>query len=237
MKRLKKIFMSIFVISIITGNGYSQEIKMSTKADIQTIQSVKIQNLQSDLTPETDAEQTITPKKEKDLSNHEIYIGYGFPGSLGPIMLSGLENLIVLIFTGGTHETKIKQYGTAQVGYDWHCIPGKGLLVGGIITVEPFTTTAQSTSTNTEGSIVEAVLLSLQASVKYQYGWEYVRLYHGLSAGLGLVFSDNSSVSPTFIMNIIPIGVKVGKEKYPCFFADIGLGSTAIVNAGISYRF
>lgn len=206
------IFALVFLAFFSTSNVYSQE------------------NNEIINTEENSYEQ---PEKKLP-SAHQIYLGYGYPGSLYTKFLSGAVNFFSVIASVGNQEEEQISYGIAQLGYDWFCIPGQGLSVGALATVEPYTIKIINNSSETK--IENQTMITFQANVKYQYGWKFVKLYHGLSAGIGLMILE-TDLSPIFVFNIIPIGVKVGNEQGLNFYADIGFITTPIINAGASYRF
>lgn len=183
--------------------------------------------------------ESTTEKNQKLQSPHEVYFGIGYPNSIMPIFVGGMQDILTAIFTGGKQGTKLTSYGATQLGYNWYCIKGKGLSVGALFTAEPYKTNYIFKDTPENNYEEITTMFTIQATAKYQYGWKYVRLYHGVSIGLGIVtiYQDTPSTSAIFAFNIIPIGIKAGKEQGLNFYADIGIGSTPVINAGAAYRF
>lgn len=177
------------------------------------------------------------PVNKADISAHEVYLGYGYPNSISPMFVGGIQTFLTALFSGGTQNTSLHGAGVIQAGYNWYCIPDNGFSVGGIITFEPYKIEHINTKTPENNSTENILMTTIQGTVKYQYGWKYVRLYHGVSIGLGISSKINDNTTCVFAFNIIPIGIKAGKEQGINFFADVGVGSTPIINAGASYRF
>lgn len=182
---------------------------------------------------------SLLPEENQNLSDkpsaHEIYLGYGYPNSLSTLFINGFTDIFITIFTGGQQSVKTSGIGVFQLGYDWYV--KDGLSLGGTAIIEPYKTISKSNSSESAVT-TNGIIYTILGKVKWQYGWEYVRLYHSLSLGLALNTTiENPSIYPTFAFNLTPIGVKVGKEKGVNFFAELGLGSTSLINAGISYRF
>ena len=176
---------------------------------------------------------SVIPLTAQSRNSNEIYLGYGYPKTVGTSLIGGFTEIFSTIFTGGQAGMKTTGPGVAQIGYNRYLTDN--IAVGGIFTFEPFTMTSNS---GDNVNVSKNGLFSIQGTFKYQYGWEWVRLYHGISMGVGInAFFDGGSPSAMFIMNLIPIGVKVGKDEGFNFFLDMGLWSTALINAGASFSF
>ena len=176
---------------------------------------------------------SIIPLTAQTRNSNEVYLGYGYPKTVGTSLVGGFTEIFSTIFTGGQAGVKTTGPGVTQLGYNRYLTDN--IAVGGIFTVEPFTMTSGSGENE---SVTKNGLFTIQGTFKYQYGCEWVRLYHGISLGIGInAFFSGGNPSATFIMNLIPIGVKIGKNEGFNFFLDVGLWSTALINAGASFSF
>ena len=165
---------------------------------------------------------------------NEVFLGYGYPKSVGITFISGFTDFFTILFSGGTNTNKTVSPGIAQIGYN-RFLTDK-IAVGGTFTAEPFNMT--NTSEGGISNTTHNALFTIQGNFKYQYGWEWVRLYHGVRMGLGLTTNfDDGSVTPSFAFDLIPIGIKIGKIDGFNFYADVGLWTTALFNAGVTYTF
>ena len=169
-------------------------------------------------------------------TGHEIYAGYGYPNSLGTKFVNGMADIFSIIFSGGSQSIKTTGPGVVQLGYNY--IFQNGFSVGGFFTYEPYTLDYVNINNSAQNRHSKQTVFTIQATAKYQYGWKYARLYHGVSAGVSILADfDEDTAGAAFTLNIIPIGVKVGLEKGINFYADVGLWSSPLINAGLSYRF
>ena len=75
-------------------------------------------------------------------------------------------------------------------------------------------------------------LITLQAKVTGQYGWEHFKLYHSISGGILIV--PDGGLSPVFDVTVL--GLKADFERFN-IFVEGSFPSTAILKAGASFKF
>ena len=164
---------------------------------------------------------------------NEVYVGYGYPKTLSVGLIGGFTNFFSILFTGGLSTMKTTGPGVTQLGYNRFITDN--VAVGGLFTFEPYTVT------NTSGETVSVSKqgnFTTQVNVKFQYGWDHIKLYHRVSAGLGLMFDfTNDTTTPTFTMDIVPIGIKAEIYRGINLYADVALWSTSLINLGANYTF
>ena len=108
---------------------------------------------------------------------------------------------------------------TFTAGYN-HYFNDEHLGVGGFVSYEQF---------------FGMNLVSLQAKITGQYGWEHVKLYHAFSLGAAGIFGNSSpQVIPMF--NLTWLGLKFDFDKWNIFI-DSSIGSTALLQLGASFKF
>lgn len=170
-------------------------------------------------------------KKNSIDYSHAFTLGYGAPNSFLTSFINTFTAIIIPDPEDETPEDMLQGPGVFQIGYGWY--PLDWLSVGALCTYEPF----RIVHTDGDNKYVNPNFFwSIQGEVGFHYGWELVRLYHELSAGIGVCHNKDTPAEVFFAFNIIPIGIEVGKSKGIFGFADLGLGTTAYINAGIGYR-
>ena len=157
-----------------------------------------------------------------DFNNNEVYLSVGMPSFLG--LFSGM---FVAIFegiaeagnnsNGNSGESKKNDAAFSVAGgYNYYFTENIGL--GAIATYEKFS------SLN---------LMSLQAKVTAQYGWEHFKIYHAASGGIMFIPGNDK---PNFIFDVTYLGLKLDFEDWN-LFVDASIPSTGIIKAGASFKF
>lgn len=170
---------------------------------------------------------------------HQINIGYGAPNSFFISMVNEFappyinyenrDDTSMLV-----DRNQLKGPGVFQIGYDW--FPIDWLSVGIDCSYEPFKI-IHLDKNNNEKSDNPSFFWTVQGEVGFHYGWDLIQLYHGLAAGFGFCHSKENACQGFFAFNVIPIGIEVGKGHGVYGFANLGIGTSAYINAGIGYRF
>lgn len=75
-------------------------------------------------------------------------------------------------------------------------------------------------------------LITVQAKVTGQYGWEHFKIYHAVSGGVLIV--PEGGVNPIFDVTVL--GLKADFERFN-IFVEGSFPSTAILKAGASFKF
>lgn len=75
-------------------------------------------------------------------------------------------------------------------------------------------------------------LITIQAKVTGQYGWEHFKFYHAVSGGVLIV--PDGGVSPVFDVTLL--GLKADFDRFN-IFVEGSLPSTGILKAGASFKF
>lgn len=76
-------------------------------------------------------------------------------------------------------------------------------------------------------------LITLQAKVTAQYGWEHFKIYHALSGG---VLMAPGADKPGFAFDLTYLGLKLDFDNWNVF-VDASIPTTAIIKAGASFKF
>ena len=151
----------------------------------------------------------------EEVSGHtnEVYLSAGSLSGLSFILLVGSLGLIA-----ANKEESVPLCFTA--GYN-HYFRDEHLGVGGFISYEP-----------TFGMN----MLSLQAKITGQYGWERFKIYHSLSAGAMVLGIGDSGPQVIPMFNLTWLGLKFDFDKWNIFI-DSSIGSTALLQLGASFKF
>ena len=150
--------------------------------------------------------------EEVDINNNEVYLTVGTMSGLSFILLIGSLGLVAV-----NKEESVPICFTA--GYN-HYFCDEHLGVGGYISYEP-----------TFG----LNMLSLQAKITGQYGWEHFKIYHSFSAGaMGILGNSSPQVIP--MLDLTWLGLKLDFDNWNIFI-DSSLGCTAFIKAGASFKF
>jgi hypothetical protein len=157
--------------------------------------------------------EVIEAGQEVSGNTNEVYLTAGTMSGLSFILLVGSLGLIA-----ANKEEAVPLCFTA--GYN-HYFSDEHLGVGGFISYEP-----------TFGMN----MLSLQAKITGQYGWEHFKIYHSFSAGAMVLGIGNSSPQVIPMFNLTWLGLKFDFDKWNIFI-DSSIGSTALLQLGASYKF
>jgi len=163
---------------------------------------------------------------------NEIYAGYGTPSYLSVIML-----FVGALTSISDNTVTANIIGPAQFGYNYYFNDHWSL---GLFSTLEYQTYDSASSANYTHFLVG----SAQLRPDFQWGWERVKIYHGLSVGAACVYSEQNSssgktgsVSWIPIFDLIPLGVKVKVFGGLNLYAECGFGSTGYVNGGVSFRY
>ena len=157
-----------------------------------------------------------------DFNNNEMYFSAGIPSFIG--LFSGMFVALGEAFAealsdnneeGNSKKSNDSAFSVAG-GYNYYFTENFGL--GAMATYE---------------KIASISLLSLQAKITAQYGWEHFKIYHAASAGI--MFIPGAS-APNLIFDITYLGLKLDFEDWNVF-VDASFPSTGIIKAGASYKF
>ena len=178
-------------------------------------------------------DKNIEANKHKEPSNHELYLGYGYRESVSENLMGTVYGLLsdgrITRYDGIDY----KPHGIMQLGYSWYGLPGRGLSMGAAFTVEPYTIEKVNDKKINE----HFTAFSFQGKVKFQYGWKYFRIYHTFGVSISFFSIDSAAKTVHFFSHqIVPIGIRLGPEKGLYLFADLALGSSTSLNAGLGYR-
>ncbi len=164
---------------------------------------------------------------------NEIYAGYG---SISAITIVGaLLGALSSISSSG--ETTGSMIGPVQLGYNYYFNEHFSL---GLLSTAEYQTFVTADSSKTTSILFGTV----QLRPNVQWGWEKVKIYHGLSIGALCIYSGQTTssgqttdISWSWMFNVIPLGIKVNIVDGLNIFADCAFGSAGFVNAGLSYQF
>ena len=161
--------------------------------------------------------------EEVNFNHNEVYLTAGMPSFLG--LFSGLFVAIGQGIAEAAKQNNGEGSGSKNNdaafsltgGYNYFFTETFG--VGAFVSYEKF-------------SALD--LLTVQAKVTAQYGWEHFKIYHALSGGIIIVPGSSSEV--TGIFDITYLGLKADFEKWNVF-VEGSFPSTAIIKAGASFKF
>ena len=172
--------------------------------------------------------------EEVDFNHSEVYLSAGMPSFLG--FFSGM---FVAIFegigqaaansgnSGGSGESG-GSGGSGQTnksgdlafsvtgGYNYYF--NENFALGGYASYEKFSSLQ---------------LISAQAKITAQYGWEHFKIYHSLSGGI--LFIPGSD-KPGFAFDLTYLGLKLDFKNWNVF-VDASIPMTGIIKAGASFKF
>lgn len=154
-----------------------------------------------------------------DLKTNEIYFSAGSASLAG--IFSGLFSAIATAIVTSTSEEKNNESENAHafslaLGYNHYFWDHLG--VGAFMNYE---------------NALGINLLSFQAKVTGQYGFEHFKFYHAVSGGI-LCAPGAEGVSPIFDVTLL--GIKYD-HKYFTIFAETCMPTTALLKFGASYKF
>lgn len=149
---------------------------------------------------------------EYSINKNEVYVSYGTPS-----FINIFSTVFVAIGKGLGGETITDEetsFGSIAAGYNYYFN-------------EHFALGAYGTYENFFGS----PFFTLQAKLTAQYGWEHFKFYHSASFGGSL---SNGQLGYAF--DITPLGLKLDFNDFSAF-AEVAAPITAMVKAGVSYKF
>ena len=158
----------------------------------------------------------IDTDKKVNLKTNEVYLAAGsssFVGLFSGIFV-GIADAIPRSQGEGSNTTEAYPFGVTA-GYNhffWN-----HLGVGGFVSYESFQ---------------PLNLITIQAKVTGQYGWEHFKFYHAISGGIVIV--PGGGVSPAFDVTVL--GLKADFERFNIFLEG-SFPTTSIVKAGASFKF
>lgn len=156
---------------------------------------------------------------EVEFNNDEVYLTAGLPSFLG--LFSGM---FVAIFEGladaNNGESNKKNDAAFSITGGYNHYFNENFALGGFASYEKFS------SLN---------LVTVQAKVTAQYGWEHFKLYHALSGGV-LVVPGSGSKNVSGVFDITYLGAKADFKDFS-IFVEGSFPSTAIIKVGASYKF
>ena len=160
-------------------------------------------------------------EESKIAFTNEAYLTVGTPSFVG--LFAGMFGAIAQGLAdaangeNGEENKKNESVVALSAGYN-HYFLNNTLGVGGMITYEKF-------------SIIN--LLTIQAKLTAQYGWEHFKFYHALSGGVLFV---PGSGKPSFAFDITALGLKLDFDRWNVFIEASG-PTSAIIKAGGSFKF
>ncbi|MBQ0051771.1 MAG: hypothetical protein KBT11_06880 [Treponema sp.] len=155
----------------------------------------------------------------------EVYAGYGTP-SLIPVVASVLSAIGGALT--GADEVEGDMTGVVHAGVNFY--PFSWLGLGGYASYEGF----KMTFDDKPASMIN--IITLQARVTLQYGFERVKFYHGANGGAAFV-NGPENYKPSQMFGFTPIGIKFRPGDNIQFYIETGLISNAFFSAGVSYKF
>ena len=161
--------------------------------------------------------------EEIDFKNSEAYLTIGMPSFLG--LFSGLfvalgEGIADAVSKKNNESSETKKSNDAA----FSITGGYNYFFNEYIGVGAFASYEKFSSLN---------LLSVQAKVTTQYGWEHFKIYHAASGGIMFI---PGSGEPNFIFDLTYLGLKFDFDNWNIFI-DASIPSTAIIKAGASFKF
>ena len=162
--------------------------------------------------------------EEVDFNHSEVYLSAGMPSFLG--IFSGI---FVAIGQGLAEAANNKNNGgestepkksdpafTVTAGYNYYF--NEHFAIGAFASYEKF-------------SVLN--LITTQAKITGQYGWEHFKIYHSASAGILMV---PGAGKPSFAFDVTYLGLKVDFKDWNVF-VDASIPMTGIIKAGASFKF
>ena len=165
--------------------------------------------------------------EEVNFNHNEVYLTAGMPSFLG--LFSGM---FVAIFegigqaasnsgnsnnSGNSAETKKSNDVAFSLTGGYNYFFNENFGIGAFASYEKFSSLQ---------------LITLQAKVTGQYGWEHFKIYHAVSGGVLIV--PEGGVNPIFDVTVL--GLKADFERFN-IFVEGSFPSTAILKAGASFKF
>lgn len=169
--------------------------------------------------------------EEENFNHNEVYLAAGMPSFLG--LFSGM---FVAIFKGlaeagnqgsgngsssgsGSGEPKKSDEMAFSIAGGYNYFFNEHFGLGAFASYERF---------------MDLNIMTVQAKVTGQYGWEHFKIYHTISGGIIVIPGTQSQVSPVF--DITYLGLKLDFEDWNVF-VDASIPTTGIIKVGASYKF
>ena len=162
--------------------------------------------------------------EEVDFNHSEVYLSAGMPSFVG--LFSGI---FVAIGQGLAEAANNKNKGgestepkksdpafTVTAGYNYYF--NEHFAIGAFASYEKF-------------SVLN--LITTQAKITAQYGWEHFKIYHSASAGILMV---PGAGKPSFAFDVTYLGLKVDFKDWNVF-VDASFPMSGIIKAGASFKF
>ena len=152
--------------------------------------------------------------------DNEVYLTVGTPSLVGLFagMFGAIAQGIADSMNGENGENKDNDpVISISGGYNRYFF-NQNLGLGGFVSYEKF-------------SIIN--LITIQAKVTGQYGWEHFKIYHALSGGILIV---PGSGEPAFAFDMTLLGLKLDFDRWNVFIEASG-PTTGLIKAGASYKF
>ena len=160
--------------------------------------------------------------EEVDFKHSEAYLAAGFPSFVGiwsglfVAIFEGLADAASGNSSGSSESTKSEPAFTLAGGYNYYFTENFGL--GGFISYEKFSSLS---------------ILSIQAKVTAQYGWEHIKFYHSASGGICFIPGGDK---PSGAFDITVLGIKFDFDNFNIFI-DANFPMTGLLKAGASFKF
>ena len=159
--------------------------------------------------------------EEVKLYNNEVYLTVGTPSLVGLFagMFGAIAQGIADSVNGTDGEAQKKNDPVIAIngGYN-HYFFDQSLGVGGFVSYEKF-------------SLID--MMTVQAKITGQYGWEHFKIYHAISGGILFVPGNDK---PSFAFDVTLLGLKADFDRWNAFVEMSG-PTTAILKAGASFKF
>lgn len=165
------------------------------------------------------------PYENSSRAGHvELYAGYGTP-SVIPYFVEIFAGLFGAL--GGVEKMEDQNMGVIQGGVNYYMTDW--FLLGLYGSYEQFGIKFD------DNDRTDCRIGTLQAKTQFEYGFNHVKFYHVLNAGVALI--DGQDSEPGFIFGVVPLGLKVSCTDNLSVFAELGFVSNSFVAGGITYRF
>jgi len=153
--------------------------------------------------------------EEYDTNVNEVYLSAGIPS-----LATAFAVMFIAIFSAGQADLSedTMPFGLTA-GYNRY-LCNEHLGLGGMVTY---------------GGFINGNLLSAQAKITGQYGWEHFKIYHSASVGGGISI-NSEEVKPTFAFDFTLIGLKLDFKDFN-IFTELSGPITGILKIGASYKF
>ena len=157
---------------------------------------------------------------ERDEFNHsEVYLTAGLPSFLGLFsgMFVAIAEAVAQSNENGSSDSQKKDAAfTVTGGYNYFFNEYFG--VGGFVSYEKFSSLS---------------ILTAQAKLTAQYGWEHFKFFHSVSGGISIV---PGAGKPSYAFDATYLGLKLDFKDFN-LFAEGCIPMGGIIRVGASYKF